>query len=138
LAWDTRKRQSQETGTHITPFQCYLKGKLKPSVPKKETFFILMSPLCNPLPFPWFRLATFLATPLHNQTTPSPLAGYHNHFSINLEHILSNLRMETAYLTKMSVPNYKNTECQNPEDNYLNSLYQESQRVCTDVFILPT
>jgi len=44
--------------------------------------------------------------------------------------------METAYLTKMSVPNYKTTQCQNPEDNYLNSLYHESQRVCTEVFIL--
>jgi len=44
--------------------------------------------------------------------------------------------METAHLTKMSVLNYKTTQCQNPEDNYLNSPYHESQRVCTDIFIL--
>ena len=112
LACATRKRESQETGTHNTPFQRYMKGKLKPIVTEKEAFFILKSPLC--IPFPRFWFATFLAATLHNQTTPSPLAGYHNHFSINLEHSLSNLRMETAYLTKTSVTNYKNYTVSKP------------------------
>jgi len=42
--------------------------------------------------------------------------------------------METAYFTKMSVPYYKTTQCQNSEGNYLNSLYHESQSLYISIY----